>query len=141
MAYVGAIDQGTTSTRFAIVDHTGAFVGMAQKEHAQLMPQPGWVEHDATEIWANTEEVIAVIPSPVDFVRSVAWEDKALWVGTRKQQLVRVDPDDGSVLSNSPVPSKRMSELKSRFEPEAQSPTITPLAGPKRADMIIPIPN
>ncbi len=59
MAYVGAIDQGTTSTRFAIVDHAGAFVGMAQKEHAQLMPQPGWVEHDATEIWANTEEVIA----------------------------------------------------------------------------------
>ena len=59
MAYVGAIDQGTTSTRFAIVDHAGAFVGMAQKEHAQLMPQPGWVEHDAAEIWANTEEVIA----------------------------------------------------------------------------------
>ncbi len=59
MAYVGAIDQGTTSTRFAIVDHAGTFVGMAQKEHAQLMPQPGWVEHDATEIWANTEEVVA----------------------------------------------------------------------------------
>jgi len=59
VAYVGAIDQGTTSTRFAIVDHAGKFVGMAQKEHAQHMPQPGWVEHDATEIWANTEEVIA----------------------------------------------------------------------------------
>ncbi|MDX2344628.1 MAG: glycerol kinase GlpK [Acidimicrobiia bacterium] len=59
MAYVGAIDQGTTSTRFAIVDHSGTFVGMAQKEHAQLMPQPGWVEHDASEIWANIEEVVA----------------------------------------------------------------------------------
>ncbi|MDJ0664327.1 MAG: glycerol kinase GlpK [Acidimicrobiia bacterium] len=58
MAYVGAIDQGTTSTRFAIVDHAGTFVGMAQKEHAQYMPQPGWVEHDAVEIWANTEAVI-----------------------------------------------------------------------------------
>jgi glycerol kinase len=59
VAYVGAIDQGTTSTRFAIVDHTGTFVGMAQKEHAQLMHRPGWVEHDADEIWANTQEVIS----------------------------------------------------------------------------------
>jgi len=58
VAYIGAIDQGTTSTRFAIVDHTGRFVGMAQKEHSQIMPRPGWVEHDATEIWANTRAVI-----------------------------------------------------------------------------------
>ena len=58
MAYVGAIDQGTTSTRFAIVDHDGTFAGMAQKEHTQLMPRPGWVEHDAAEVWANTEDVV-----------------------------------------------------------------------------------
>ncbi len=56
-------------------------------------------------------EVIAILPSPVDYVRSLAWEGKALWVGTRKEQLVRVDPDDGSVLANSPVPSTRMSGL------------------------------
>jgi len=61
----------------------------------------------------KSQEVIAVIPSPVDYVRSVAWHDKALWVGTRKQQLVRVDPDDGSVLANSPVPSLRVSALGS----------------------------
>lgn len=59
MAYVGAIDQGTTSTRFAIVDHDGVIVAMAQREHAQYTPEPGWVEHDAAEIWANTEAVIA----------------------------------------------------------------------------------
>lgn len=59
MAYVGAIDQGTTSTRFAVVDHDGNFVGMAQKEHTQFLPQPGWVEHDAAEIWRNIEQVIA----------------------------------------------------------------------------------
>jgi outer membrane protein assembly factor BamB len=59
----------------------------------------------------DSRKVIAVIPSPVDFVRSLAWEGKALWVGTRKQQLLRVDPDDGSVLSDSPVPSTRMSGL------------------------------
>ena len=59
----------------------------------------------------DSGDVIAILPSPVDFVRSLAWEGKALWVGTRKEQLVRVDPDDGSVLSNSPVPSARMTGL------------------------------
>lgn len=58
MAYVGAIDQGTTSTRFAIADESGTFVAMAQKEHRQVLPRPGWVEHRPLEIWANTEEVI-----------------------------------------------------------------------------------
>jgi glycerol kinase len=57
--YVGAIDQGTTSTRFVIVDEDGAFVAVSQMEHDQILPQPGWVEHDATQIWANTQTVIA----------------------------------------------------------------------------------
>jgi glycerol kinase len=58
--YVGAIDQGTTSTRFIVFDHGGNIVAVDQKEHAQIMPAPGWVEHDAGEIWANTQEVIAL---------------------------------------------------------------------------------
>jgi glycerol kinase len=49
--YVGAIDQGTTSTRFIVFDSSGAIIASAQTEHAQIMPQPGWVEHDAGEIW------------------------------------------------------------------------------------------
>jgi len=57
--YVGAIDQGTTSTRFAVVDRSGSIVAMDQREHRQIYPKPGWVEHDAAEIWANTEIVIA----------------------------------------------------------------------------------
>jgi glycerol kinase len=56
--YVGAIDQGTTSTRFIVFDHGGNIITSAQKEHAQIYPKPGWVEHDATEIWRNTQEVI-----------------------------------------------------------------------------------
>ena len=56
--YVGAIDQGTTSTRFMIFDHSGAVVGVDQKEHEQIYPKPGWVEHDASEIWQRTTEVI-----------------------------------------------------------------------------------
>jgi len=57
--YIGAIDQGTTSTRFIVFDGAGKVVACAQKEHLQIYPQPGWVEHDAEEIWARTQEVMA----------------------------------------------------------------------------------
>jgi glycerol kinase len=55
---VGAIDQGTTSTRFIIFDRSGRIVSVAQKEHEQIFPQPGWVEHDPHEIWRRTMDVI-----------------------------------------------------------------------------------
>ena len=57
--YLAAIDQGTTSTRFIIFDQTGKIIAADQKEHQQIYPQPGWVEHDPMEIWQNTQEVIA----------------------------------------------------------------------------------
>ncbi len=57
--YIGAIDQGTTSTRFLIFDAAGGLIAGAQKEHAQIFPKPGWVEHDPAEIWRNTLGVIA----------------------------------------------------------------------------------
>jgi glycerol kinase len=56
--YVGAIDQGTTSTRFMVFDHGGHIITSAQKEHQQIYPSPGWVEHDPMEIWRNTREVM-----------------------------------------------------------------------------------
>jgi glycerol kinase len=56
--YVGAIDQGTTSSRFILFDHAGSIVSVAQKEHRQIYPQPGYVEHDPIEIWRNTQGVI-----------------------------------------------------------------------------------
>ncbi len=57
--YIGAIDQGTTSTRFIVFDRAGRTVSVAQKEHEQIYPRPGWVEHNPEEIWRNTQEVIA----------------------------------------------------------------------------------
>jgi len=57
--YVGALDQGTTSTRFMIFDHGGNVVGIDQKEHEQIYPKPGWVEHDPAEVWTRSQEVIA----------------------------------------------------------------------------------
>jgi glycerol kinase len=56
--YLGAIDQGTTSTRFIVFDRTGRIVAVAQKEHEQIYPKPGWVEHDPEEIWRRTQEVM-----------------------------------------------------------------------------------
>jgi len=57
-SYIGAIDQGTTSTRFTVFDRSGRAVATAQKEHEQIYPKPGWVEHDAEEIWRRTRDVI-----------------------------------------------------------------------------------
>jgi glycerol kinase len=56
--YVGAIDQGTTSTRFMVFDHSGKVVGVDQREHEQIYPKPGWVEHDPKEIMTRTNEVV-----------------------------------------------------------------------------------
>jgi glycerol kinase len=57
--YIGAIDQGTTSSRFIVFDSAGDAIATAQMEHRQIYPQPGWVEHDPLEIWRNTQTVIA----------------------------------------------------------------------------------
>src|ERR687886_292669 len=56
--YVAAIDQGTTSTRCMVFDHQGKVVAVDQKEHEQIYPRPGWVEHDPVEIWRRTQEVV-----------------------------------------------------------------------------------
>ena len=56
--YIGAIDQGTTSTRFILFDKQGREAASSQLEHKQIFPEPGWVEHDPEEIWSRTESVI-----------------------------------------------------------------------------------
>src|SRR6202162_677056 len=64
--YAAAIDQGTTSTRFMVFDHGGKVVGVDQKEHEQIFPKPGWVEHDPLEIWTRTQEVVKAGLAKVD---------------------------------------------------------------------------
>src|ERR671927_942802 len=59
--YAAAVDQGTTSTRFMVFDHGGQVVAIDQREHEQIYPKPGWVEHDPKEIWQRTQEVIGAI--------------------------------------------------------------------------------
>ena len=56
--YAAALDQGTTSSRAMIFDHSGRVVAVSQKEHEQIYPKPGWVEHDPKEIWDRSQEVL-----------------------------------------------------------------------------------
>src|SRR3954470_8064043 len=58
--HVVAIDQGTTSTRAIVFDHSGSVVAIGQLEHEQIFPRAGWVEHDPAEIWTNTREVVGL---------------------------------------------------------------------------------
>jgi glycerol kinase len=64
--FVGAVDQGTTSTRFMIFDHSGTEVARHQLEHTQVMPRPGWVEHNPVEIWERTSAVIKTVLNTAD---------------------------------------------------------------------------
>lgn len=66
VSYVAAIDQGTTSSRCALVDHSGRIVAMAQREHEQIYPEPGWVEHDPDEIRRNVDLVVREALAQVD---------------------------------------------------------------------------
>ncbi|MFZ2227207.1 MAG: glycerol kinase GlpK [Candidatus Nanopelagicaceae bacterium] len=69
-SYIGSLDQGTSSTRFMIFDHASNVIAAHQVEHHQIVNQPGWVEHDANEIWANTQEVIREALKKADLVGS-----------------------------------------------------------------------
>jgi len=116
-AYLGAIDQGTTSTRFIVFDHSGRIVSFAQKEHEQIFPKPGWIEHDPDEIWRRTQEVIeeamrAKELRPADLAAigitnqretTVVWNRKTgrvvynalVWQDTRVGDAVAEFSDDG----------------------------------------------
>ena len=110
--FVAAIDQGTTSTRFSIFDRLGRMVSCAQKEHAQIYPQPGWVEHDPKEIWRNTQEVIADA-----LARGVTVADlAAIGITNQRETVVLWDRKTGKPTGNAIVwQDIRVSDLLSTF--------------------------
>jgi glycerol kinase len=97
---VGAVDQGTTSTRFMIFDETGSVVASAQKPHAQHFPQPGWVEHDAAEILTNTW---AVIDEALSSAGLSAGDLAAVGITNQRETLVAWDPATGEPLNHAIV--------------------------------------
>jgi len=98
--YVAAIDQGTTSTRFMIFDHGGNVVAVHQKEHQQIYPRPGWVEHDPLEIWARTQEVIQVA---LDNGNISAKEISALGITNQRETTVVWEKSSGKPIYNAIV--------------------------------------
>ena len=98
MSYVLAIDQGTTSSRAIVFDQKGNSLFTDQKEHKQFYPHPGYVEHDAMEIWRNVEEVTN------SAVKNVGWNSiKAIGITNQRETVVAWDSKTGNVLSNAIV--------------------------------------
>ena len=124
--YIAALDQGTTSTRCIIVNHEGSICASAQFEHEQIMPQQGWVEHDATEIWYNARRAVSaamveIDATPQDFAAfgitnqretAVVWDKNTgkpiynaiVWQDTRTSHAINPDDkwlDRTGILANS----------------------------------------
>ena len=97
---IGALDQGTTSTRFILFDRAGAIVASAQKEHAQIYPQAGWVEHDPREILANT---LAVIDQAVTNANVRSSQIAAIGITNQRETTVVWDKATGEPIYNALV--------------------------------------
>jgi len=98
--YVGAVDQGTTGTRFIVFDHSGQIVANAYEKHEQIYPEPGWVEHDPTEIWENTKNVTNRALSDAGIT---ADQLEAIGVTNQRETTLLWDADTGRPLHNALV--------------------------------------
>jgi glycerol kinase len=136
--FSAAVDQGTTSTRCMIFDHSGGVVALDQMEHEQIYPKPGWVEHDPMEIWARTQDVVkkAVAKAgakPGDIAAvgvtnqretTIVWNPKTgepyynaiVWQDTRTDKICNMLAEDGG---------------QDRFRPKVGLPLATYFSGPK----------
>jgi glycerol kinase len=136
--YVGALDQGTTSTRFMIFDHGGQVVGIDQKEHEQIFPKPGWVEHDAAEIWTRCQEVIAGALEKSNLSSS---DLAAIGITNQRETTVVWDRSTGEAIHNALVwqdtrTDQICNELiadggQDRFRDKTGLPIATYFSGPK----------
>ena len=135
---MGALDQGTTSTRFMIFDHEGSVVAIDQREHKQIFPRPGWVEHDPMEIWANAASVIegALGKGGLDSASLVA-----VGITNQRETTVVWDRATGEPVANAIVwQDTRTTELvadlardegSDRYRAKTGLPLATYFSGPK----------
>jgi glycerol kinase len=98
--YIIAIDQGTTSTRAIVFDHSGSIVSTGQKEHEQIFPRAGWVEHDPAEIWDNTREVVGQALSKANITRH---DIQAVGITNQRETAVVWDKTTGKAVYNAIV--------------------------------------
>jgi glycerol kinase len=136
--YAAALDQGTTSTRAMVFDHSGKVVSVAQKEHEQIFPKAGWVEHDPKEIWARSQEVLDEALSAA----SASAEDiAALGITNQRETTVVWDKNTGEPVMNAIVwqdtrTDKLVDEFSAdggqdRFRAQTGLPLATYFSGPK----------
>ena len=100
MRFIGALDQGTSSTRFIVFDEAGSIVGQHQLEHRQILPKAGWVEHDAAEIWDRTKEVITGALKAAGISGS---ELAGIGITNQRETTVVWDKSTGKPLANAIV--------------------------------------
>jgi glycerol kinase len=134
--YAAAIDQGTTSTRFMVFDHGGQVVSVDQKEHEQIYPKPGWVEHDANEIWERTQEMVKA-----GVGKTKAADIAAVGVTNQRETTVVWDRSTGEPVHNAIVwqdtrTDQICNELSAdggqdRFRAKTGLPIATYFSGPK----------
>jgi glycerol kinase len=134
--YAAAIDQGTTSTRFMVFDHGGQVVSVDQKEHEQIYPKPGWVEHDANEIWERTQEMVKA-----GVGKTQASDIAAVGVTNQRETTVVWDRSTGEPVHNAIVwqdtrTDQICNELSAdggqdRFRAKTGLPIATYFSGPK----------
>lgn len=98
--FIGSIDQGTTSSRFIIFDHQGNIIAMDQREHRQIYPKAGWVEHDAQEIWQNTQKTVA---GALEKANIDASDIAAVGITNQRETTLLWDKKTGEPLHNALV--------------------------------------
>lgn len=141
--YVGAVDQGTTSTRFIIFDREARLVSIAQKEHQQIYPRAGWVEHDPEEIWIGTQEVIQ---AALDQAKLQARDLAAIGITNQRETTLIWDRNTGRPVGNAVVwqdtrTAGLIDELsreggQDRFREATGLPLATYFSGPKTRWML-----
>ncbi|MCF8567534.1 glycerol kinase GlpK [Alicyclobacillus tolerans] len=125
--YVLAIDQGTTSSRAILFNKSGSIVGIAQKEFTQIFPNPGWVEHDAMEIWGSVQSVIAQLLSTH---RVAAQEIAAIGITNQRETTVLWDKNTGIPVYNAIVwQSRQTADICEELRHEGYEETVRSKTG------------
>jgi glycerol kinase len=125
--FVGAVDQGTTSSRFMIFDHSGNVKGIHQLEHEQILPRAGWVEHNPVEIWERTETVIRTTLNDTNLSSS---DLAAVGITNQRETSVVWDKNTGRPLYNAIVwQDTRTDRIASALEREGKGDVIRQKAG------------
>jgi len=137
--FVAAIDQGTTSTRCILFDHAGNIAAVDQKEHEQIYPQPGWVEHDPLEIWQNTQEVMRNAAAQIANNQSSIID--AIGITNQRETTVVWDKATGKPVYNAIVWQDTRTDIicnelakdggQNRFQARTGLPLATYFSGPK----------